>query len=177
MNQFIPTKQNDSVKKIKPQPTVGITFNSEQKEIINKVGVWLNDENDYEPIVIAGSAGTGKTTIIRHIIDSVKIKEKIVTAPTHIAVEIVGEALKTKTATIQRLLGLRPNDSIEDFDVNNPIFQSIGKITIMDYRIVIIDEASMIPKKLDFALTQLAEKHSIKIIYVGRMLPTLNLSN
>lgn len=105
-------------------------------------------DKDYS-ITLSGFAGTGKSTLMNFILDELPKKTKVVvSAPTHKAKEVIAKFTRKNAETIQALLGLRPNVDIDDFNPNNPVFACIAEERIQNYHIVVIDEASMLNKKL-----------------------------
>lgn len=127
---------------------VGITYTKEQTDALNVLIDWSHKSTPIS-YTLEGSAGTGKTTILKDFINSCKFDTGIaVTAPTHKAVRVVSSSTGQRGVTIQKLLGLRPNYNIEDFNINNITFSQLGRPTIEQYNLIIIDEASMINKEL-----------------------------
>lgn len=87
-------------------------------------------------LVITGGPGTGKTTIINAI---AKILDKnelsyALAAPTGRAAKRMQEATESEANTIHRLVGIRPDISIAEYNEENPIEK--------DY--IIVDEVSMV---------------------------------
>lgn len=87
-------------------------------------------------LVITGGPGTGKTTIINAI---TKILDKnelsyALAAPTGRAAKRMQEATESEANTIHRLVGIRPDISIAEYNEENPIEK--------DY--IIVDEVSMV---------------------------------
>lgn len=116
-----------------------------------------------------GAGGTGKTTILKAFINSLPLsKNKIaVSAPTHKAKKVIQSATGFRAHTIQSLLGLRPDVDIANFNPNSPQFSPIGEETIKYYKIIVLDEASMINKEAYDMLVNKAEKYNIKILFTG----------
>lgn len=121
---------------------------------------------------IQGSAGTGKTTLIREIIKS-SYKEKIyLCAPTHKAVEQFGKLSellnekqyqmnKIEMGTLQKGLGLRV-----DVDEKGDYVYEItgqGELFKNHYSYVIVDEASMVSKEQYYTLMGLG----IPVLFIG----------
>lgn len=152
----------------------------QQAALTNMLG-WLKlKPNDTLDLLytLDGAAGTGKTTIVREFLKQCGIKKSkiAVTAPTHKAKRVIADATGFQGQTIQKLLGLRPNLELKDFDVNNPIFSPIGEESIQFYKYVIIDESSMLNADLFDRLSDRADVYNIHIIFLGDalQLPPIN---
>jgi exodeoxyribonuclease-5 len=52
-----------------------ITLTDEQNKAIHLIKKWFSTSDCYNPFILAGLAGTGKTTIIKHITDELNIKD------------------------------------------------------------------------------------------------------
>lgn len=150
-------------------------LNDDQRQGMGAILDWLysykGSRNENAFFALRGSAGTGKTTLIGtllKVIDKNKYSSSTIciSAPTHKAKKVIG--LKTGWAnleTLQSLLGLRVDVNIEDFDPNNPHFSVNGKRKIDDYRLIIIDESSMINSKLYQLLSDTCK--GVMILFVG----------
>lgn len=135
--------------------------------IINFVKSLAKEPEDYF-CTLSGFAGTGKTTVMNSIIQKIRHGKKIaVSAPTHKAKEVIAKVTKQNAETIQSLLGLRPNIELTDFNPNKPIFEVLAEERIMNYNIIIIDEASMLGKALVDQLKTKAVLYRTKIIFMG----------
>lgn len=143
---------------------VTIYFNDQQWEGLKKIKDFLDSREI--AFTLSGYAGTGKTTIIKKILDSYRGKV-VVSAPTHKAKKVVMATTKKKGATIQSLLGLRPNVDLAKFDPNNPVFAPKGEKQIEFYNLVILDEASMLNSKLFTTLMKEAKDAGAKVIFMG----------
>ncbi len=102
--------------------------------------------------------GTGKTTIIKTIIDIYKIRKMkvVLCAPTGRAAKRMQEQSGKEATTIHRLLEIRKLDDQDDYlSVDYPI-------TPIDADVVIIDEMSMVDMFL--------MNHILKAIYLGTKL-------
>lgn len=156
-------------------------YTKDQQAALDNMLKWLTlePENELDLLyTLNGAAGTGKTTIIREFLKLCGIKKNkiAVTAPTHKAKKVIAEATGFMGHTIQKLLGLRPDLDLKDFDVNNPIFVPIGEETIQYYKYVLIDEASMLNEELFNYLADKADVYDIRIIFLGDelQLPPIN---
>jgi exodeoxyribonuclease-5 len=147
-----------------------MTYNNEQIEAIQKIKDWmlapnLSDENNFYTLI--GYAGTGKTTIVKEILANIGGLKIVVSAPTHAAKKIIAKKTEKPGETIQKILGLRPNIELDNFNPNKPIFDPKAEPTIGNYDVVIIDEASMINRHAFKMITQLALDYNTKVLFIG----------
>ena len=129
------------------------------------------DNKDYKRALI-GAAGTGKTFLVRALLSNSTLSYSLIglSAPTHKACRVLGESIHIsgiKVNTIQSDLGLRLNFDIDKFDPNNPPFDPKGKIKIGNYKLYIVDEASMINSRLCIFLEKTCVSNKCKIIFIG----------
>lgn len=156
---------------------INANFTPSQARCLDALDTFVNSPTDFE-FTISGFAGTGKTYIINHFIKVIlnNSKECVVTAPTHRALREIEKRTNVKGMTLHALHGLRPNVDLPTFDINKLSFESLGAVKMSNYKIMIVDEASMINKSL-FALNrQRAKTYGCKIIYLGDkyQLPPVN---
>lgn len=158
-----------------------ITLNDQQAEALRVMKLWVNDRTD-KFFTLSGYAGTGKTTITKELIryynEINPYSDIAVSAPTHKARKVIQRATGRCSYTIQKLLGLRPNTDLDDFDINKPQFDEKARKLIKDYRLLIIDEASMLNSDLFDLIVKEASGCRIKILFMGdsAQLPPVNES-
>ena len=107
--------------------------------------------------VIAGYAGTGKSTLVRYIIDALDIEEDRVChcAFTGKAAEVLKKKGNKNVATLHRLLYEHiPRPAGGFFRKPKPF---------IDYDVIVVDEVSMAPK----SLMELLFKHQVYVICLG----------
>lgn len=123
-------------------------FNKEIKDIEKQTEIILSDKqkeaveaiNDHNVCVITGGPGTGKTTIIKVIIELYKKhgKKAVLCAPTGRAAKRMSQTTGEEAMTLHRLLEI---GKIEEAGNVNTIDYDVAPI---DADIIIIDEMSMV---------------------------------
>ena len=142
-----------------------------QKEVFQRIENFLWKDEENPAIVVAGSAGTGKTTLTAQMVTSILNRHKSVVAiaPTHKAKRVLSSVLN-KTSfipvaclTIASILG-----KMRDHSYIGSHRYSLGTKQKMDrYDFFIMDEVSMVSDKdLDEILDYICE-HDKKIIIIG----------
>lgn len=108
--------------------------------------------------IITGGPGTGKTTIIRAIIESLKIAEKsvMVAAPTGRAAKRIEEASAYQASTIHRMLKIDPETRKFVHNEENPLKTDA----------VIVDEFSMVDFFIFYSLLSAISLHT-RLIIIG----------
>ena len=151
-----------------------LNFTNDQKRAYDALISFINspyNQNDYKR-ALTGPAGTGKTYLVKALIKNCHMSYSQIglAAPTHKACRVLGESIgisNVKINTLQSDLGLRLNFDVDKFDITNPPFDPKGRIKIGDYKLYIVDEASMINKGLCAFLEKICISKQCKIIYIG----------
>lgn len=162
INQLLkePPKEQDLTKIISiVEKDLNIKYDTKQKEAITQV---LTNKIS----IITGGPGTGKTTIIKGIINSYMIMNKIkkdpqnyilLLAPTGRASKRLSEATNTPASTIHRFL--KWDKTTNTFGIDENCKQNYG--------LIIIDESSMIDNHLMSALLRGISLNNTQIVLVG----------
>ena len=125
--------------------------------------------------VITGGPGTGKTTIIKTLIEMYKQEEKkvVLCAPTGRAAKRMSEATGEEAKTLHRLLeiGKTSSDELQNIDPN-------VEVAPLDADVIIVDEVSMVDIFLMNYLLQAIYKGT-KLVLVGdsNQLPSVGPGN
>ena len=119
---------------------------------------------------LTGAGGTGKTFITKYIITHCKYSNSVIkcASPTHKACRVFSQAISGRTVdTIQSVFGLRLDLKLEDFNPASPQFNPTAKPKLTNIKLLLIDEASMIPAKLVTFICNKCKELNIKIIFIG----------
>lgn len=136
-----------------------------QAQALNELSAWWN--SSALEATLKGVAGTGKTFLLKQFVTKVVNKAFVVTAPTHKALRVAEKHLGVQGKTLQSLHGLKPDTSLDTFDIDNLQFSTIGQPKMKHYSLVIIDESSMINKSLVTLNRQRMKEYHVKVLYVG----------
>jgi len=120
--------------------------------------------------IITGGPGTGKTTIIRAIIEILKANGKsiLIAAPTGRAAKRIEESSLYQASTIHRLLKINPETGQFVHNAQNPLKTDA----------IIVDEFSMVDSFILFALLQaLADNTQLIVIGDKDQLPSVGPGN
>ena len=138
---------------------------------LQKKAIELSLENGV--MVLTGGPGTGKTTVVRALIDIFESMdfEVALAAPTGRAANRMSEATSREAKTIHRLL---------EMDFSESVYGSFNRNedNLLDEEVVIIDEASMIDQSLMYALLK-AIKPGARLVIIGDsdQLPSVGAGN
>jgi exodeoxyribonuclease-5 len=147
----------------------GVYANSIQRLAIDKMSDFLQG-NDKEFFVLEGRGGTGKTTVIKKVVEPYYGKKSIYAcAPSHAAKKVLQDSFEyspsVKYMTIASLLGMKLNQNTGKFVVDEYMRRMEG-IPIEDADILIVDECSMIDEGLFSYIKKYKEKNC-KVIFLG----------
>lgn len=142
-----------------------IRYHEMQKEAIGQF--FLNDMS-----IIIGGPGTGKTTIVKAMVDIFKraypFGNMIVAAPTGRAAKRINEICDVESKTIHSLLKWNKENNTFIFDIENPLV----------YDAIIIDEFSMVDNSLFSSLLKACGRvKKICIIGDNNQLPSIRPGN
>ena len=148
---------------------------SSELELSDKQLEAIKAVQNHNVCVITGGPGTGKTTIIKTIIELYKQEEKkvVLCAPTGRAAKRMTETTGEEAKTLHRLLeiGKAENDQMQTMDPN-------VEVAPLDADVVIVDEMSMVDLFIMNYLLQAIYKGT-KLVLVGdsNQLPSVGPGN
>src|SRR5574343_473412 len=112
---------------IKPQNN--LVLSQDQEKALSAMTEWLNNARGKRDssifFALSGYAGTGKTTLLKAFLQSLKFPSSrvCICAPTHKAKKVLQNKTSWRNAeTLQALLGLKLDINLDEFDPNNPAF-------------------------------------------------------
>ena len=136
------------------------------KQIYKKLSINLTEEQKNAAIssiknnitIISGGPGTGKTTLIRAIIELFieKNQKVLIAAPTGRAAKRIEETSNFKASTIHRMLKINPETRTFVHNEYNPLQANV----------IIIDESSMIDSFIFYSLLKAIARNT-KLIIIG----------
>lgn len=144
---------NNELEKI--EKVGNIKLSSKQKEVIQAV-------NSNNVVIITGGPGTGKTTIIKNVIEIYKThgKKVVLCAPTGRAAKRMTEMTGEEAKTLHRLLEIGKIEKENEFTIMN------YEVAPIDADVIIVDEASMVDTYLmNYLLSGIYQ--GTKLILVG----------
>lgn len=149
-----------------------ITFTNDQRHAVDNIIAFI--AAPFSPTAYAvgliGPGGTGKTFVTNYIINHCKYVPSLIkcTSTTHKACRVFSQAIDGKVVdTIQSTFGLRPDLKLEDFNPTNPQFNPMANPKLENVRVLMIDEASMLPAGLVTHIFKVCKEHCIKVIFIG----------
>lgn len=168
-----------------------ILLTPHQRSVVTKGVAYLKEDN-HRILLIQGSAGTGKTTLVHTLVSELshelsakkdRTYSVVMTAPTHKAVEVLRQKnsdednIYTEFCTLHSALRLKysidEDKGIEKY-IPDP---SIRERKLSGATILVIDEASMIGTDLlHYIDLSLEDNKLLKVIFIGdnKQLPPVN---
>lgn len=140
----------------------------EQSFVFDQIETWLALPPEQDPcFVLSGSAGTGKTFLVRELVNRIKGRF-VFTAPTNKATKVLRESVtrpdyKPDCRTIYSLLGLRLEANGEVRELKAPE----DPIDLSSLRAVVVDEGSMINDQVFGHIQKAAIDYKVKFLFLG----------
>jgi exodeoxyribonuclease-5 len=141
-----------------------MNYSPDQQAALQTMQQWLNDPSA-SVYVLTGSAGTGKTTVIKEILNLAYLtnREVVATAMTHRAADVLEDAIGIKTHTTHSAFGLSPSLDV----YGRETFKPTGASIIGNNQLIVVDEASMVGNNLLNVLAKIIKGFRSKILFVG----------
>jgi len=144
----------------------------------NAVDVFLDfilDDTQSE-MVISGSAGSGKTTLMKYLLEVLRSQKSLyklllnsadelsvyLTSTTHKAAKVLRTITREEVSTVHSLLGIRP---YRNYKTGVETFKRSKDSRVIERALVIIDEASMINEDLLDIIRK--STHKCKLLFIG----------
>ena len=131
-------------------------------ELVNSVPI-----ENHAIAVLTGSAGTGKTTVVREIMNKIHTDWPLTTielcATTHRAATVLDNIAGAPVTTGHALFKLRPTLT----KYGKEVLSNAGICEIPNGSVVIIDESSMIGNQFLKAIVDIVKKRVLKLLFVG----------
>lgn len=143
----------------------GIYANKGQQEALDKLNEFL--DSDKKAFLLQGKGGTGKTTIIKKIVENYNKGKVLGVGPTHKAKKVLQRSLgdDVKVVTLASALAIKLNEATGKFTPEQ-YARDNNNVPITRGDLIILDETSMVSDKL---LAEIKEwkKAGAKIIFMG----------
>ena len=132
-----------------------VELNKEQKEAKNLILKWYNNGLPEKLcFVLTGYAGTGKTFLVNYIVSEelhLDVDRVAYVAPTGKAASVLAQRGAKNTSTIHKLIYNRVEveykTEVNGKTVRSKKFEFVRKPIIPNYKLIIVDETSMVDKK------------------------------
>ena len=144
-------------------------FSQDQLDAVDSICDELVNSNPkkHTIAVLTGSAGTGKTTVVREIINKINTDSPLTTielcATTHRAATVLEDIAGAPVTTGHALFKLRPTLT----KYGKEVLSNAGICEIPNGSVVIIDESSMIGNQFLKAIVDIVKKRALKLLFVG----------
>ncbi|SVC34222.1 uncharacterized protein METZ01_LOCUS287076, partial [marine metagenome] len=144
-------------------------FSQDQLDAVDNICDELVNSNpkSHAIAVLTGSAGTGKTTVVREIINKINTDSPLTTielcATTHRAATVLGNIAGAPVTTGHALFKLRP--SVTKY--GKEALTNAGICEVPHGSVVIIDESSMIGNQFLKAIVDIVKERALKLLFVG----------
>lgn len=146
-----------------------LNLTPDQSHALKTITSWYHDQSG-NYFLLNGAAGTGKTYCLQALLDELDTNFVLFTAPTNKAVKVLSQTLAqagihSPCMTIYSALGLKmmPNGDVKELTAS----ESKGKVNWEKYKLVVLDEASMVGQVLLPHIARLEHQEQVRFLYVG----------
>lgn len=159
------TIYSSMIKELSEETLAGL--NIDQRNAVIKISKFLAGEYDTQYFTVYGGPGFGKSYSIVRALQGIPYDDIIAAAPSHFAKNVLQDFLgqNYKATTIAALLGKR----VTFDDSGKQVLVKIKGMPppILKYRVVLIDEGSMIHDETAYELLEYVKKHRKFLIVLG----------
>lgn len=141
------------------QPSLMLKPNEEQATVLKKIDKWVNNDNKNSIAILAGRAGTGKTTLLKFVVSLLQERKKTYSllCPTGRAARILARKTNEETSTIHKEIYVLDTDKMKmdkDHEKQQLAFEESN--FSLDFKlkaeenlsqVYIVDESSMVGDK------------------------------
>ena len=152
----------ESMRKTQVVRTAVINPTPMQLKALEKLAVWLKSTDSY--FVLKGYAGVGKTFVVSEFSKTLDKKSSLFTAPTNKATKVLKRLLPGHSCrTIYSALSLKMAEREDEL----VLVSSEDKFNLSGYRVIVVDESSMLNNELMIHVRNAAARYGIKFLFVG----------
>lgn len=146
-----------------PAPT---TLTPEQERALGRLQGWLL--GDSREMALIGPAGSGKTTVVEHLIAALPDeKEVLLAATTHKAASVLSRKAGREVITVHRALGMKRTVHPDTLEVNFVPVPKFSAILEEQPFALVIDEASMVTDAVLKLLRSQARQVGTRLVFLG----------
>lgn len=158
---------NESKAGEKVQLFPGVNANVGQTKAIEKLNSFVKDKGR-QVFVLKGRGGTGKTTIIKKILEGLKGDSVAAATISHKAKGILQLSMgnEAEVKTIASAIGLKPKRNNPSVFEKDPKFKK-EKSPFYNADIIIIDECSMLTQEMVSDIINFSKNPNVKVIFMG----------
>jgi len=142
-------------------------LSQDQTDAVQGICDALLDTDAHALAVLTGSAGTGKTTVVKELIQEIWAREPDINielcASTHRAASVLSDVVGHEVITAHAAFKLKP--SVTRF--GKETLKPAGICLIPNGSVVVVDEGSMIGNLFLKAMVTTVQKKRLKILFVG----------
>jgi exodeoxyribonuclease-5 len=133
-------------------------LSEDQEKAWAKILVWLSNKDQF--FLLSGPAGSGKSTLMKMLTS--QRKDIYFTAPTNKATKVLSRLIGKEAKTTYSQLGLRMSEEDDKLvmDYNSRPYMPEGSI-------LVVDECSMISKKLFEFINEFSKENGVKVLFTG----------
>jgi exodeoxyribonuclease-5 len=131
-----------------------------QIEALRNISAWLLTTETF--YVLKGFAGTGKTFVLKKILADNPRQRWLLTAPTNKAAAVLANSTQRPASTSYSALGLRM-----EHEEDRLVLKQGKDVYISRGSILVVDEASMVPKILMIEIRRQCQINGLRVLFVG----------